>query len=374
MNYNERYTDLHNNYKQGTDIYLNETKVEIKFFNFNSVYNECDNALLATDNSISENRSFLYPMFIPGKSKRNKYNSAIILLHGLNERSWEKYLTWAEYLCINSGKPVILFPIAFHINRAPLSWSNPRKMMTLLNFRKEMYAEDRSMSFANVALSDRLSHNPERFYMSGRQTWADLTSLFEMIKNGNHPLFNEDSKIDIFAYSIGAFLSQVALIANQKNLFSNTKLFMFCGGSIFNSMQGASRNIMDKPAFQAVKDYYVNCFDKEKHTTSLKWIRDKAFKAFNSMITADTHKHEREESFFRLSNQIKGITLLKDEVIPHEGVVEALGKENAMSNITLLDFDFPYTHENPFPLKTKDTALLNKSFTTVFDEALAFFS
>ena len=374
MNYNERYSSLCSSFKQGTDIYLNETDVEIKFFHFNSLYNECDKALLATDNIISENRSFSYPVFIPGKTKRKNYNGAIIILHGLNERSWEKYLTWAEYLCVNSGRPIILFPIAFHINRAPLSWSNPRKMMTLLNFRKEMYVDDRSMSFANVALSDRLSHNPERFYLSGRQTWADLTSLFEMIKNGIHPLFKEGAKIDIFAYSIGAFLSQVALIANQKNLFIHTKLFMFCGGSIFNSMQGTSRNIMDRAAFQTIKDYYINCFDKENHSTSLKWIKDKAFKSFNSMISVDRHKLEREESFYNLSNHIKGITLQKDEVIPHYGVLEAMGKENAMSNITLLDFDFHYTHENPFPVKTKDTALLNNSFKTVFDNAIDFFS
>ena len=374
MNYNERYFSLCSNFKQGTNIYLNETNVEIKFFNFNSVYNECNNVLLATDNSISENRSFLYPAFIPGKRKRKKYNGAIVLLHGLNERSWEKYLTWAEYLCVNSGRPVILFPIAFHINRAPLSWSNPRKMMTLLNFRKEKFTDDRSMSFANVALSDRLSQNPERFYLSGRQTWADLTSLFEMIKNGSHTLFKEDTKIDIFAYSIGAFLSQVALIANQKNLFSNTKLFMFCGGSIFNSMQGASRNIMDRPAFQTIKDYYINSFDKEKHASSLKWIRDRAFKAFNSMISADRHKIEREESFYNLSNQIKGITLLKDEVIPHNGVIEAIGKQNAESSISLLDFDFNYTHENPFPINTKDVNSLNSAFDSVFSKALNFYS
>jgi len=44
--------------------------------------------------------------------------------------------------------------------------------------------------------------------------------------------------------SIGAFLSQVVLMANQKNLFSDSRLFMFCGGSIFRSMFGVSRSIM----------------------------------------------------------------------------------------------------------------------------------
>lgn len=50
-----------------------------------------------------------------------------------------------------------------------------------------------------------------------------------------------------------------------------------------------------------------------------------------------------------------------------------MGKKCAMSTITLLDFDFPYSHENPFPVKTKDTFLLNKSFKTVFDNAVEFF-
>ena len=80
MIYNERYSTLCSNFKQDTNIYSNETNVEIKFFNFNSVYNECDNALPATDNSINENSSFLYPVFISGKSKRKKYNGAIVFL------------------------------------------------------------------------------------------------------------------------------------------------------------------------------------------------------------------------------------------------------------------------------------------------------
>ena len=48
-----------------------------------------------TDDRIQENKSFSYAIFTPSGRKKN--NEAIILLHGLNERTWEKYLTWAEY-------------------------------------------------------------------------------------------------------------------------------------------------------------------------------------------------------------------------------------------------------------------------------------
>ena len=55
-----------------------------------------------TDDRIQENKSFSYAIFTPSGRKKN--NEAIILLHGLNERTWEKYLTWAEYLTHTTGK------------------------------------------------------------------------------------------------------------------------------------------------------------------------------------------------------------------------------------------------------------------------------
>lgn len=368
MNYSERHIALNSHFKQGMDCHLEETGIDIRFFRFNSLSNdEKGGTLQHTDNNIIENFSFEYPVFtLSGKSRQKE---AILLLHGLNERNWSKYLTWAEYLCFNTGKPVILFPIAFHINRAPMTWSNPRSLMSLLNFRKEKYIDDRTISYANVALSDRISQSPERFYLSGRQTWADLTVLFEEIKNGQHPLFKEDAQIDIFAYSIGAFLSQVALMANEKGLFSDSRLFMFCGGSIFRSMFGISRSIMDKPAFEKLQQYYIHIFGNESVPV---WERDNAFNAFFQMITPERLRSEREKFFARFKERIGGIALSNDRVIPYHGVLEALGRKNAESTIQLLDFPFPYTHENPFPYNSKDITSLNNAFTKVFSRAAEF--
>ena len=64
-------------------------------------------------------------------------------MHGLNERNWSKYLTWAEYLSSKTGKIVILFPIAFHINRSPVGWSNPRYLQSIFTKRKNEIGEDR---------------------------------------------------------------------------------------------------------------------------------------------------------------------------------------------------------------------------------------
>ena len=101
-----------------------------------------------TDDRIQENKSFSYAIFTPSGRKKN--NEAIILLHGLNERTWEKYLTWAEYLTHTTGKPVILFPIAFHMNRTPGLWANPRAILPWVSKRKEEVANVTNSTFANA--------------------------------------------------------------------------------------------------------------------------------------------------------------------------------------------------------------------------------
>lgn len=150
-----------------------------------------------TDDRIQENKSFSYAIFTPTGRKKN--NEAIILLHGLNERTWEKYLTWAEYLTHTTGKPVILFPIAFHMNRTPGLWANPRAILPWVSKRKEEIANVTNSTFANVALSSRLSQNPLRFYASGRESVYNMWQLVHEIKNGEHPC---SRKIHPLTYSL----------------------------------------------------------------------------------------------------------------------------------------------------------------------------
>jgi hypothetical protein len=161
-------------------------------------------------------------------------------------------------------------------------------------------------------------------------------------------------------------------MANQKDLYSKTRLFMFCGGSIFNSMQGASRSIMDKPAFNIIQDYYLHQFgnDTTNNETGVGWKHDNAFKAFFSMISPERFQFERESFFASLGKRIKGIALAKDIVIPFKGIQEAMGIKNSEKNIQLLDFEFPYSHENPFPLNSKDKTVVNSAFNKVFSLAV----
>ncbi len=314
-----------------------------------------------SDYSVSENNSFNYPIFRYKGSKKN--SSVIILLHGLNERSWEKYLCWAEFLALHTGKPVLLFPIAFHVNRTPSNWYLPRAVSNYVSERRNILHSPENLSVANIALSDRLTDNPLRFYTSGKETIDNICQLLMQIKQGRNRYFTEDAKVDFFTYSIGSLLGQVMLLSNPESLFSDSKLFMFCGGSVFNKMNGNSRYIMDKVAFSKLFDYYqytfLNNLDKQ----------DTCDQAFKSMIDANVMKEYREKSFLQAASRIKAISLKKDTVIPTQGIRKALGDICAEKCLTEYDFSFEYCHEMPFPMQEKYAEEVDVMFDKVFSIA-----
>lgn len=336
-----------------------------------------------TDDCIAENREFNYTVFMPrrkttslaqggiGTNKEDLFDKAIVLLHGLNERSWDKYLTWAEYLVEHTGRPVILFPIAFHMNRGPRQWNNPREVQSWVNLRKQEVGGLLNSTFANVALSYRISKQPLRFYVSGLQSAYNVLQLVCEIKEGLHPLFRRGTSINIFAYSIGAFLSQVLMLSNTDGLFSDTRLFMFCGGSIFSRMNGNARDILDKEASDRLMNYYINDFHRERPVTGSE-DQISLEEAFRMMIAPDVMR-ERRESFFQAACQrIRAISLKRDIVIPTGGVVSALGK-SAHEILREIDFPFDYSHQIPFPMRSgADRELVNCAFRSVFGQVADF--
>ena len=319
-----------------------------------------------TDDCINENTNFNYTIFAPkGKERRDK---AIVLLHGLNERSWNKYLTWAEKLTSSTGRSVILFPIAFHMNRAPRVWCNPQTIRSWVVARKEEAQNVSDSTFINVALSSRISKQPLRFYCSGLQSAYNIVQLVQEIKNGEHPHFREDTSVNIFAYSIGALLSQVLLLANPEDLFTDSRLFMFCGGSIFSSMNGNAKDILDKEASDRLMQYYTNEFLKSYPIGhSLKTITLE--QAFKMMISQEVMQRQREGFFESACHRISAISLKNDVVTPTEGIIKALGKAS-QKILEEMDFGFKYSHQSPFPiLINREKELVNETFAGVFNKA-----
>ncbi|WP_294140981.1 DUF6051 family protein [uncultured Sanguibacteroides sp.] len=326
------------------------------------------------DNGIEENKNFPYVVFVPKGTQ--KTDQAILLLHGLNERSWEKYLTWAEFLSLATGKAVILFPIAFHMNRTPSNWYNPRAILPWVTKRKQQISDLSNSTFVNVALSCRLSESPIRFYASGRESIFNLWQLLSEIKQGKHPLFKEDSSVNIFAYSIGALLAQILFLANPDHLVQNSRLFMFCGGSIFSQMNGNARDIMDQEAYGRVRHYFLHNFlENNEHHRMLPTVFKEDFleKAFKAMLVPETLKEYRETFFKENKERIKILTLKNDIVMPTSGVIEALGVSNATTILEEWDFPYDYNHQNPFPSNTRIAPeLLYQSFKGLFNKAASF--
>lgn len=351
MGYTNLAEELRTVYNPVTEeIRIPDSGIRIMNTGFSSDYSS-EEFLNAGDSAIIENLSFSYPVFIPPSDN----GKVILLLHGLNERSWTKYLAWAYSLSLLTGSYVVMFPISFHINRSPESWKDPRAMTGLIKERNRNRGDDRLRTFANIAISERLTDDPRRFMNSGYQTVRDLEDLMISIRDGKHPVVPGGSKVNIFAYSIGAFLAEIIMMADPQDLFSNSKLFMFCGGSVFSNMNGASRLIMDSEAYNRVYRYYMQDFETEIKTGKrfMKTIlSSRVGLAFRSMIDFSRFRKFREKSLTVLGDRILSVSLAQDKVIPFNGIRKTLGFSSNIktNNVEIWDFEYPYSHENPFPV------------------------
>jgi len=373
--YTEEFNELKSIFDPGIkEIKIPGSQVRIVNLIFSSGFKVSDFSN-REDISINENITFSYPVFIPHDMKKGK---VILLLHGLNERSWAKYLTWAHRLCENTQSYVVLFPISFHINRSPHSWIEPRMIMQSLKERQDKFNGLKMSSFANIALSNRLTSDPLRFFTSGYQTASDIIRLLLDIQNGNHEIIPEKSTVNLFAYSIGAFLAQILMIGNPENLFGRSRLFMFCGGSVFSGMQGTSKYIMDSLAFERLYRFYMDDFEKEvrKHSLLFELLRSSQLgTAFQSMLDLGSFRSFREDILSKLKEQVRSIALLKDSVIPAASIGKTLVcvSRHARHVFEVWDFPFPYSHENPFPVFNNSMGNeVDKSLNRLISEASMF--
>lgn len=328
------------------------------------------------DHEIEENRVFDYKIIEPElnpmrRALNGKADSFILLFHGLNERNWDKYYPWAEYIAEKTRKPVLLFPIAFHINRAPDEWSAPRVMQPFISLENRDYIKNDHLTFLNYALSKRIQADPYRFYLAGRESVYNVCQLMNQIQKGRHPMIDARASVDIFAYSIGAMLAQVLLFANPGYYFTDSKLFMFCGGSVFNEMNGDSRMIMDGESFRTMIKYYTENFIYFKDEKRLKG--DQLEHAFICHIDKSLYRSQREYFYNENAKRIRVLSLKKDTVIPTSGIKSALGAEQ-LQCLEELDFPFNYSHEVPFPEVGPKVSATERRywFERVFSEASDF--
>ncbi len=333
--------------------------------------------LQLSDHSIQENNSFNYHVIKPKRG--GPFSGAILLFHGLNEKSWNKYLPWAADLSHKTGRPVVLFPIAFHMDRAPASWSNPRSMIPVARERKKLFPDLGSISFVNAALSHRIQFAPHRFVTSGLHSFFDVRDLVRAIRDGKLPLFTEGASIDIFGYSIGASLAELLLLADPEQLFSDSRAFLFCGGSALDISTPVSKTIIDGEAYKELFSFFNRLFGDigalgshllglaGKYMRELEWLK--------SLLFIDRLKALREDRLQQIGHRISAAVMKKDQVFSPDAVRTTLEGSTGSIPIQVSEHDLSidYTHETPFPSVEEAETEVNQVFQNIMNKAGSFY-
>lgn len=334
-------------------------------------------AIAINDYNITSNISF--PYYVMRNAEQTDTKGVIFLFHGLNEKNWNKYLPWAYELTKNTGKAVIMFPIAFHMERAQNAWADFRLMKTVAKERA-MKVNNGQSSFVNAAISERLEADPQRIFWSGFQTYMDFIDLVQIIRSGQIEGVSRDAMIDFFSYSIGSILSLILVMANPSSEMSSSRMFIFCGGATLDRMYPISKYIMDMKACIAVQNYYEeqlnNNFENEKRLAH--YLSDDHYEQsyFKTMLTYRHFRTWREERLSQICGRINAVALVKDEIVPPLEVLNTLkgGFRDIDTKVDVLDFDFPYNHAAPFPVSERYRDPVNEAFGLIMGKACAFLS
>lgn len=329
------------------------------------------------DSVVPENLDFRYPVFHPDRD--GKARGMLLLFHGFNEKYWHKYYPWAHRLAASTGHAVVLFPIAFHMNRAPREWSDYRLMHRASEQRRRAFPELLASSLSNVAISTRLQARPQRFVWSGLQTYCDVLQLLTQIREDRHPLIAPDASVDLLAYSVGGFLAQVLAMTNADGLFEHSRICLLCGGATLNRMSPVTRLILDSEADVSLYSYVVEHLESHlQHDLRLRHYLGGAHPEgtnFRRMLNYGVLRQEREAHFRRMARRLLAITLERDTVIPPYEVVNTLqgAARDIPVRVDTLDFPYPYQHEDPFPAKATLREPVDLVFQEVFDSIAEFF-
>ena len=396
MNYTDRYQELKASTNYTDDVIDLGGNLVLRNFDFSSQVRFADPAaeageslafppeafagtkyeglqafLNTTDAEIEDNLHFRYHMIMPSGHK--KARNIIIMFHGFNEKYWDKYLPWAAHLASGTGKAVVMFPIAFHMNRAPALWGDIRSMHQASKARKERYPALLCSSLSNVAISSRLHNKPDRYIWSGLESYHDVIDFVEDIKKGNHPAIEADAGIDFFSYSIGTFLGEVILMTNKNGYFSRSRYASFCGGPVFNRLSPASKLILDSEANVSLYSFLVEHLESHMKTNPhLKRLLSGEFEEgvnFRSLLNYKLNREYREDKFRQLGGRLYAIALANDEVVPPYEVVNTLTGSRMDINIRvdILDFPYSYRHEDPFPSLPALGETVGREFRKTFD-------
>ncbi|MBC7909733.1 MAG: hypothetical protein H7Y30_04480 [Pyrinomonadaceae bacterium] len=324
-----------------------------------------------SDEKIKENNLFRYPMVrecSPSGTLR-RHKRLTILLHGLNERSFGKYLPWAYHIWDRTREPVALFPLTFSINRVPLeengdpTWG--RQMRKSYEGRKHI----ENAHLFNATISERLNPHPERFFWGAAQSYWDIVDLVRQIRDNKHPHFDPNARVDFLGYSSGGYLALTLLLdKSHELLFGESRACLFASCVEMQDLRPSSPYVVDHNTEDALRQIFVDNFhrspdehrkhmsveEKEyvlndrmrhwlEHHPEGKWMR--SFCGRLPELKADREK--REARLSEIAPRLLGIANVNDRVMPYGAMLNTLQGTRRNTGVTVKELDLGI-HEHPF--------------------------
>jgi alpha-beta hydrolase superfamily lysophospholipase len=305
--------------------------------------------LLADDRAEADNVAFALPVVLPRRP--GPFQRVVVLLHGLNESEYRKYFPWACTLA-QAGLPVVLFPLAFLVNRRPPQWRGDAETQRLLRARQAQPGNEVATRY-NAILSERLEHRPERLFLGGRQSYFDLLDLAASLRSGTLAIdtqgdeaspprypFAAGTQVDWLGFSIGGYLTLGLLLGEpEHSALADSRAIIFAAAAPFVHADRAvmanplSPFILDRRATERVRAFYRSP-DAEAllDNPEGRWCRA-IFRAEQQTLAA---------ALRRVRGRLLTIGNTVDRVVPAAGMEATFGRLDCVLELG--------AHEYPFSL------------------------
>jgi pimeloyl-ACP methyl ester carboxylesterase len=315
------------------------------------------------DCDIAENLDFRYPLLrtggAAGRGERSRH--LVLVLHGLNERSFTKYVPWAYQLWRSTGAAVALFPLSFHVNRVLPAWG---RQIDLHLARRRAVARNEDVHGFNCVISERLDAYPERFFWGGLQSYGDVVDLVRDVRAGRHPHVHPEARVDLVGYSAGGYLALALLLVDESGLFADSRAVVFESGAALRATNMSSRFIIDHACEVSLMKLYVRFNGRLANSRLSHWLREHEVGRWFRALCGDEAERPRLEARLReLAPRLLGLTNLADEVIPAPAILNTLQGLHRDTGVRIEELSLG-VHEHPF--LCPDYRLRDRAFVTGF--------
>ena len=298
------------------------------------------------DCRIEENTVFRFPLLREhANGPLKKHDHLVILLHGLNERSFSKYIPWAYQIWTNAQIPVAMFPLPFHINRVRREWAEEQQ--DIYRRRMEIPGNEFAHRF-NAVISERLGVHPERFIWGALQAYWDLIDLVAEIRAGRHPHFTADTRVDVLGFSAGGYVALALLLENHQGWFERSRGVMFASCAAIRDVNLSSMLILDHAAEVALMKLYVKYREKLMSPRMKHWLDHHHEAAwFNAFLGLMPNRALLDARLKEIAPRLLAVAGSADQVMPVGAMMNALQGIRRDTGVPILELPLGI-HENPF--------------------------